>query len=107
MLILGSSCTQAFRDLSKSSLNYGVLFRHHQSIQVTEGMWRITFARKLPTIEVMHNDKVRPTLNTFFFTRAKFAALSNCAAHSRVVGAPAKGLNCAKYVDSAVFIRDL
>src|SRR5467141_1385559 len=108
MLILGSSCTQAFRDLSKSSLNYGVLFRHHHSIQVAEGMWRITFSRKLPTIiDVGPDEKSKPTVNSTFFTGVKFAALANCAAHTRVVGAAAKGLNCAKYMDSANFIKDL
>src|SRR5258708_27571083 len=110
MLILGSGCNQvlAIADISKTALNYGVVFKHHHSISITEGMWRITFSRKLPSLDMMIDDKTKLHANTSFYTGAKFAALSNCALPSRVAGAHApKGINCAKFVDNAAFLKEL
>src|SRR5258708_32756326 len=93
--------TEAFHDLSKSSLNYGLVFRHHQTVRVTQALWRVTFTKRLPNLD-MHEDK--PFFNSSMFTGAAFTELSMCT--PKFVGFQHKIANCAKYIDNVAFIRE-
>ena len=78
LIILGGISCHSHSDQSVSRLNYGVVFRHHQSIRVTQSLWRATFRIKLPSMD--------PSKDSFAFESSLLgdAIFNNLAAFNNI-----------------------
>jgi len=74
--------------------------RHHQTLRITQGLWRVTFRIRLPNIDI-HDE--RPVFNSSMFNSARFVQLSRCA--PLVVKFQQKDAHCARFVNNVAFIR--
>ena len=53
-----NSTTVGYDDTTISRLNWGVQFRHHMSLKVTQDIWRVTFQVPLPVFTYQTNSTI-------------------------------------------------